>query len=58
MNFIKFLAMKLHQGPVFIDGLGNKTELVVQHEFREVVVAKTIDAVHQLILQDRHVTYR
>ena len=52
MNLIKFLAMKLHQGPVFI-----------QDEFREgspksVVVPETIDVVRQLILQDRHVTYR
>ena len=43
--------MKFHQGPVFID------------EFREgrpksVVVPETIDDVRQLILQDRHVTYR
>ena len=35
----------------------------IQDEFREgrsksVVVPETIDAVHQLILQDRHVTYR
>ena len=36
---------------------------MVQDEFREgrpksVVVSETIDSVHQLILQDRHVTYR
>ena len=36
--------MKLHQGPMFIDGM--------------VVVSETIDAVRQLILQVRHVTYR
>ena len=55
--------MKLHQGPVFIDFMVNSTEIVVQDEFREgrpksVVIPETIDAVGQLILQDRHVTYR
>ena len=49
--------MKLHLGPVFIDCMVNSTEVVV-HEFREdrpksVVVSETIDAVRQLILQDR-----
>ena len=44
--------------PVFIDGRNS-----LQDEFREgrpksVVVPETIDAVPQLILQDRHVTYR
>ena len=57
MNSIQFLAMKLHQGPVFIDGSS------FQDEFREgrpksVVVLEIIDAVLQLILQDHHVTYR
>ena len=57
MNLIQFLAMKLHQGPVFIDGMVNSTEVVVhtQNEFREgrpksVVVPETIDAVRQLIV--------
>ena len=55
MNLIQFLAMKLQQGPVFIDRF--------QEDFREgrpksVVVSDIIAAVHQLILQDRHVTYR
>ena len=43
----------------------NSTEVVLhfQDEFREdhpksVVVSETIDAVRQLLLQDRHVTYR
>ena len=64
MNLIQFLAMKLHQGPVFIYGILNSTEFVsLQDEFREghpksVVVLETIGAVHQLILQDYHVTYR
>ena len=65
MNLIKFLAMKLHQGPVFIDGMVNSTEVVVhtKDEFREgrlnsVVVPETIDTVCQLILQVRHVIYR
>ena len=66
MNLIQFLAMKLHQGLVFmVNGMVNSTEVVVHstNEFREsrlksVVVPKTINAVRQLILQDRHVTYR
>ena len=54
MNLIQFLAMKLHQGPVLC---------LLQDEFREgrsksVVVPKAIDAMRQLILQNRHVTYR
>ena len=58
-NLIQFLAMKLHQEPVFIDGMVNSTE----DEFHEgrpksVVVPETIDAVRQLILKDRDVTYR
>ena len=58
MNLIQFLAMKLHHGPVFIDGRSS-----LQNEFREgrpnsVVVPETIDAVRQLILQVRHVSYR
>ena len=62
MNLIQFLAMKLYQGPVFIDGMVNSTE-VVQDEFREgrpksVVVLETIDAVIQLILPDQHVICR
>ena len=28
MNLIQFLAMNLHQGPVFIDGIVNSTEFV------------------------------
>ena len=88
MNLIQFLAMKLHQGPVFINGIVNSTEVLVhsktnfvkvvqnqygmvnstelewsQNKFREgrlksVFIPQTIDAVRQLILQDRHVTYR
>ena len=51
--------MKLHQRPVFIDGMVNSTEVVVREgRSKVVVVAKTIDAVRQLILQDRYVTYR
>ena len=57
MNLIQFLKMKLHQGPVFIDCSS------LQDEFFEglpksVVNTETIDAVRQLILQDRHVTCR
>ena len=63
MNLIQFLAMTIHQGPAFIDGMVNSTEVVVQDEFREgrpksVVVPETIYTVRQLILQDRHVIYR
>ena len=29
MNLIQFSVMKLHQGPVFIDGMINSTEVVV-----------------------------
>ena len=66
MNLIQFLTMKLlHQGPVFIDGIVNSTvgRSSLQDEFREgrpksIVVPETIDAVRQLILQDRHVNYR
>ena len=56
--------IKLHQGPVFIDGIeSNIGRSSLQDEFREgrpksVVGSETIDTVHQLILQDRHVTYR
>ena len=49
-----------------LDGMVNSSGMVnsLQDEFREVrpksvvVVPETIDAVHQLILQDCHVTYR
>ena len=57
--------MKLHRGPVFIEWYGefNRGRSSLQHEFREgraksVVVPETVDAVRQLILQDRYVTYR
>ena len=61
MSLIKFLAIKLYQGPVFIDVSRDRSSL--QDEFCEgrpksVVVSETIDAVRHLILQDRHVTYR
>ena len=65
MNLIQFLSMKLHQGIVFIDGYGelNRGRSLLQDEFRKgrpksVVVAETTNALHQLIFQDRHVTYR
>ena len=55
--------MKLHQGPVFINFMVNSTDSSLQDEFRKgrpksVVVLETVNAVRQLILQDRHVTYR
>ena len=51
MNLIQFLALKLHQGPVFNDGMMNSP----QYEFREghlksVVVLENIDSARQLIL--------
>ena len=56
MNVIQFLAIKLHQGPVFIDGMVNSTE-VVEDEFldgrvKSVVAPETINAVRQQILSD------
>ena len=52
--------MKLHQGTVFIDSIVNSTEIVVHSKtnFRRsksVIFPETIDAVLQLILQDRHI---
>ena len=62
MNLIQFLAMKLHQGPVFIDDMVNSTEVVVHPKTNfvkvEGVARETIDGARQLILQDSHVTYR
>ena len=65
MNIIPFLAMKLHQRPVFIDSMVNSTEVVVHSKTNfvkavqnQLLFRKTIDAVRQLMLQDRHVTYR
>ena len=60
MNLIQFLAMKLYQGPVFINGM-NSTEVIVHSKTNFVKFVQnpqTIIAVRQLILQDRHVTYR
>ena len=59
MNLIQFVALKLHSW----HGEFNRGRSSLQDEFREgrsksVVVPKTIDAVLQLISQDRHVTYR
>ena len=65
MNLIQFLAMKLHKGPVFIHGMVNSIEAVVPSILnfvnsrpKWVVVLETIDAMRQLILQDRHATCR
>ena len=62
MNLIQFLAMKLKDHCLWY-GKFNRGHSSLQQEFRKgrqksVVVPETIDAVHQLILQDRHVTYR
>ena len=40
MNLIQFLAMKLHQGPVFIDGMVNSTEVVVHSKTNFVKVVQ------------------
>ena len=66
MNLIQFLAMKDHPSRTSVHrwyGQFNRVGSSLQDEFREghrksAVVPETIDAVHQLILQDRHVTYR
>ena len=59
------MALKLHQGPAFIDGMVNTPEVVAhtQNKFREgrsnsVVAPETIDTMRQLIFHDHHVTYR
>ena len=62
MNLIQFLAMKLHQGPVWWYGEFNRGRTSLKNELREgcpnlVVVPETVDALRQLILQDGHVTY-
>ena len=46
MNLIQFLAMKLHHGPVFIDGLVNSTEIVVHSKANFVKVIQ-----NQLLFQ-------
>ena len=61
-NLIQCLAMKRYQEPVSMYGKFNRGRSSLRDEFREghpksVVVLETIDAVLQLILQDRHVTY-
>ena len=40
VNIIQFLAMKLHQGPVFIDYMVNSTEVVVLSKTNFVKVAQ------------------
>ena len=62
MNLTQFLTMKLHQGPVFFDGMVNSTEVVVHSKTNFVKVVRQqllfIDAARQLTLQDCDVTYR
>lgn len=61
MNSNHFLAKKLYQESVFVDGLRNSIDAYsVKDEFREgrpksVVTPENIDSVCELILQDRHV---
>ena len=58
--------MKLHQGPVFIDGMVNSTEIIAHSKTNFVKVVQNqllfrkplMPLVRQLILQDRQVTYR
>ena len=40
MNLIQFLAMKLHQGSVFIDGMENSPEVVVHSKAKFVKVVQ------------------
>ena len=63
MNLIQFSAMKLHEGPVFINGMLSSTEVVVPSKpnFMKVVhnqllFRKPFEAARQLILQYRQVT--
>ena len=46
MNLIQFLAMKLHQGPVFMDGMVNWTEVVIHSKTNFVKVIR-----NQLLLR-------
>ena len=52
----------IDEGPVFVDGMVNSTEVVVHSKtnFVKVVQNQLLfrDAMRQLILQDRHVIYR
>lgn len=61
MNLIQFLAMRTTVFRWY--GEFHRGRSSLQDEFREgrsksVVVLETIEAVRQLILQDRHVNYR
>ena len=59
MNLINFLAMKLHQGSVFVDVMVNSTEVVVRSKTNFVKVVKNqLFRMRQMILQNRHVIYR
>ena len=58
MNLIQFLAMKLHQGQCVYRGLSSLQDEFLEGFSKSVVVPETIDAVSQLILQHRHVSYR
>ena len=62
MDLIQFLAMKIHQGPVFVDGMVNSTEVVVysRTNFVKVVQNQLLfrKQLMQLILQDRHMINR
>ena len=63
MNLIKFLAAPSRTSVYRWYGEFNQGRSSLQGEFREgrqksVVVPETTDALHQLTLQDHHVTYR
>ena len=50
--------MKLHQRPVFIDGMVNSTEVVVHFKTNFVKVVQNQLLFQKQIFQDRHMTYR
>ena len=41
INLIQFLAMKLHPGPVFIDGILNSTQVVIHSKTNFVKVIQS-----------------
>lgn len=45
------------QGPVFIDGIVNSIVAIREDRPKSFVVRKTIDAVREMILEDRNVIY-
>ena len=61
MHLIKFLTMKLHQGPALIDGMVISTEVTVHSKKNFVKIVQNQLLLWKpliLILQDHHVIYR